>query len=495
MAGEYASLEIPFLPASSPEMETPADLEKPLYAHQKRALHRMLLIEREKEYIKDAFIGRNFGCFLNYDVKGGVLCDGIGVGKTAMVLALICSEPRDASLGPNLLVLPNHLVEQWQTEAAKFCPKGVRVIAGLAAYQDEARSNPKGLDNRTLVLVSVHSVLRSPSFHYDFRRLFVRSTGKEIRLNEEQRELYRSKACFISQGYKGPMYGHGGPKQQALFFPHMVLNKGKDVGFRRVMFDEIQDLVEEGKEEKDALLQLVKYTQHVWLITATPFPKAGASVYANHQLLGFKRLRIECESSSPLPKDSPFEIIKRKLYIRSPMGIRADCVQVEKKFVIETFELSRLEQFLYENEKMKVALEHGEGGGALFAEEYLDLRRALTHLAISESIREELAEVYQHNGDWRRRLPTTHYLAFNGPQGLRKLAKEVCHRRKLAMQKEEEALCTLLDNEIPAAESFDSLATDMLAKLKEGMRSMGSYSWDKDWLRAKIQEHDIKGIR
>ena len=496
MAQEYVSLEIPFLPANSPEMETPADFKLSLYPHQKRALHRMLLIEREKEYIKDAFVGRNFGCFLNYDVKGGVLCDGIGVGKTAMVLAMICSEPRDPSLGPNLIVLPNHLLEQWQTETAKFCPDGIRVIAGLEAYQREVRQNPGGIDNRTLVLVTVHSVLRSPSYDYDFRRLFRRTTGEEVPLNDEQRELYRSKACFISQGFKGPMYGHGGPKQQALFFPHMVLKKGENVGFRRVMFDEIQDLVEEGKAEKDVLLQLVKYTQNVWLITATPFPKAGASVYANHQLLGFKRLRIECESSTPLPRDSPFEIIKRKLYIRSPMGIRADCVQVQKTSTVDTFKLSKLELFLYENGRMNLALKHGEEGDTLFCEEYMDLRKAITHLAISDSVREELAETFQHSrGDWRRKIPTIRELAFNGVGGLLKLAQHLCYRRKLAMQKLEDSYNTLLDTEIPAAEAFDDLVKEMLEKLKEDMREKGRYSWSEEWLKGIIAKHDIRTIR
>ena len=78
--------------------------------HQKRALHRMLSIERDPHFLRDSFTGKSLGTFLDYEVKGGCLCDAVGVGKTATVLALICSEPRNSNLGPNLVVLPDHLL-------------------------------------------------------------------------------------------------------------------------------------------------------------------------------------------------------------------------------------------------------------------------------------------------------------------------------------------------------------------------------------------------
>lgn len=52
--------------------------------------------------------------------------------------------------------------------------------------------------------------------------------------------------------------------------------------------------------------------------SATPFPKGDRSVYGLHQLLGFHRLKLGCELTRELPDDHPFELIKRKLYVKNP---------------------------------------------------------------------------------------------------------------------------------------------------------------------------------
>ena len=58
------------------------------------------------------------------------------MGKTAMVLALIVSEPIDKFVGPNLIVLPPHLMLQWESEAKKFVKDGeVNIIVGTENYR------------------------------------------------------------------------------------------------------------------------------------------------------------------------------------------------------------------------------------------------------------------------------------------------------------------------------------------------------------------------
>ena len=72
--------------------------------------------------------------------------------------------------------------------------------------------------------------------------------------------------------------------------------------WRRVIFDEIQDLVSEGTASQKNLLQLSRTAKNVWLLSATPFPHGNNSVYANHELLGFCRLRMDVETESELPR-------------------------------------------------------------------------------------------------------------------------------------------------------------------------------------------------
>ena len=101
--------------------------------------------------------------------------------------------------------------------------------------------------------------------------------------------------------------------------------------WRRVIFDEIQDLVSEGTESQKNLLQLTRSAQNVWLLSATPFPHGNKSVYANHELLGFCRLRMDVEVDCPLPRNHTFEVIKRNLYIRSPRDVVDQAVSAVKK--------------------------------------------------------------------------------------------------------------------------------------------------------------------
>ena len=66
-----------------------------------------------------------------YDMRGGVLADGPGMGKTATLLGLILSEPKFASLGCNLVVVPPHLCLQWQSEIRCGDPDPGPMSSGL----------------------------------------------------------------------------------------------------------------------------------------------------------------------------------------------------------------------------------------------------------------------------------------------------------------------------------------------------------------------------
>ena len=78
-----------------------------------------------------------------------------------------------------------------------------------------------------------------------------------------------------------------------------------------------QDLVAEGTDSHKNLMQLSRTAKNVWLLSATPFPHGNASVFANHEILGFCRLRLDVESETELPPSHPFEVrIRLRLRVR-----------------------------------------------------------------------------------------------------------------------------------------------------------------------------------
>ena len=163
-----AAFRIPCLPESSPEAPSPPALKLTLHEHQKRALHRCLLIEQDGSLAKHFnLLGPGFGDFSS---RGGVLADSVGMGKTAMAVALILSAA--GSDGPTLVVAPGHLIRQWEAEIKKFTD-ALPVLVGLEAYTLAAKASPSTLaTGRHVVLIDVKEVLHAPRLWYDFRRVF-----------------------------------------------------------------------------------------------------------------------------------------------------------------------------------------------------------------------------------------------------------------------------------------------------------------------------------
>ena len=77
---------MPYLPTQAPIAASPFGLTLPLLPHQARALYRMQLLER------DGSLGSDFGTFLDYKSRGGVLADAVGLGKTCTAIALALSD-------------------------------------------------------------------------------------------------------------------------------------------------------------------------------------------------------------------------------------------------------------------------------------------------------------------------------------------------------------------------------------------------------------------
>ncbi|CAH0522038.1 unnamed protein product [Peronospora belbahrii] len=336
---EDVQFKVPFLPLTSPQEPTPAAFRAnvPLYEHQRRSLHRMLQIETRDESVAKF----NFGV-LDYFSKGGCLADAIGMGKTATMLALIVGEPRDYAIGANLLIAPSHLLAQWKHEVEKFVKKEeIDVVLGLRQYL-ELVENPAAradISNRMLVLVGVEEAIKSRNHYYQNGKLYPtkeKGNRKPLSVDPAALQEYVEAAKFVNKAYCGPLW------VTPLHLPQKP--------WRRVIFEEVQDLVLPGKSARDCFIQLTHRCLNVWLITATPFSGKGESMYANNQLLGFKRLRL-------LPHDPAFDEIKRKLYLRNCAQVKQQAI-TDKIKVDETYipvKLHPKELLLYKIEQLLAA--------------------------------------------------------------------------------------------------------------------------------------------
>jgi len=389
-----AALKVPILPEHSPEAPQPKGLKLLLHPHQLRALHRCLLIEFSSLSNDDdnndsssaspsKSLSEDFGQIYNFKSRGGCLADAVGVGKTATILGLILDGMKGNG-GDTLVVAPGHLIPQWKHEIEKFIDHArVEVVVGKAEYdaKSEERSYPSCDHSKIrIVLMDVNTIIHEEKLWYNFRRVFTEQTGRQIRATADEIAAYRIMALYCVKSAYGPC-GYDG-----WIYPGTLHNPSRP--WRRIIFDEIQDLVSDGTESQKNLLQLSRTAQNVWLLSATPFPFGNKSVYANHELLGFCRLRLNVEVDQPLPHNHTFEIIKRKLYIRSPRRVVDLAVTASKKVTRNTviIQPTALEKKFYQLE-MEEYCAHSDDK---FSNDYSSLRQMMVHPEASKRLREQI---------------------------------------------------------------------------------------------------------
>lgn len=159
------------------EAQTPDCFQLDLMSHQRRSLAWMLRRERfgaEELLVSEQRYDRPLGCLgldLRLEIRseelmslrGGLLCDVMGSGKTATVLALVLSNSthsfipaharvRDVMMTRATLVLcPANVHAQWLAEAKKFCPPSLRVVS-LQTPEDVLNHDLELLLNADLVV-------------------------------------------------------------------------------------------------------------------------------------------------------------------------------------------------------------------------------------------------------------------------------------------------------------------------------------------------------
>ncbi|CEG43363.1 snf2 domain containing protein [Plasmopara halstedii] len=413
----------------------------------------------------DAFVGTDAAARVAEDVhfkicRCGVLADAIGMGKTATMLALIADEPRDYAVGANLLVAPSHLLAQWKHEVSKFFKSGeVEVVLGLKQYM-EIVENPAArvnMSNRMLVLVGVEEAVKSKNYYYKHGKLYstgLRGKRNLLRFDSSALLGYEEAAKFVHKAYCGPLW------VTQLHRPYKP--------WRRVIFEEVQDIVFLEKKALDCFIQLTHRCLNVWLITATPFPGKAESLNANNQLLGFKRLRLQ-------PYDPAFDEIKRKLYLRNCAQVKQRVI-TDKIRVNETYipiKLHPVELILYQVERVW-ALEqseynlfdvedgddHSKKGAAkvvvsepqsaveslsnmLWSPQYKSARQSCVHAGISDRLFEREQSSKQNNSS--EKLPTPALVKIKSPSEV--FRDEIYHvNRQLAVATKRKKEVNIMEN-------------------------------------------------
>lgn len=104
------------------------------------------------------------------------------------------------------------------------------------------------------------------------------------------------------------------------------------------------------------------------------------------ELLGFCRLRLDVEVDHHLGRNHPFEIIKRKLYIRSPKHVADTAVTASQKVTNSTItvEATPLERKFFELEANDIVSDD------VFSDEHASLRQMMVHPEASKKLREQI---------------------------------------------------------------------------------------------------------
>lgn len=172
------------------EADNPSMFKLELRKEQKRSLTWMLNQEAEnvepfvEEEVSEASLSALEWCAegrarQTHIVRGGVIADAVGYGKTAISLALIAAqkakernEPAKADkaaedegfikTGATLIIVPPQLCKQWQSEVSKFAGKSLSVHV-IYSKTDLNKTTIKMLQNVDILIMSV-SVYKADSY-------------------------------------------------------------------------------------------------------------------------------------------------------------------------------------------------------------------------------------------------------------------------------------------------------------------------------------------
>jgi SNF2 family DNA or RNA helicase len=234
------------------EEETPSQWCKPLWSRQRRSLAWMRAHEQTLRLSYDANIKvGTTGWYVDTTaevltqnpgteetrVRGGILSDGTGSGKTVVSLALAADHASTHDIGGTLIIVPLNLPSQWQREIDQFCAH--LTVARMLSAKDLRGQKLSTLREAHIVITTFH-FLRSNRSYADMVESELQAVGAR-----------RSKASIASWAR---LANRDAPIVEAIHWT-------------RVIVDEMHEIADNPRDMRT--LRQLRYNV-CWGLTATP---------------------------------------------------------------------------------------------------------------------------------------------------------------------------------------------------------------------------------
>ena len=99
------------------------------YLHYIDAINEYLLVDLDGKCISLDSLDRK-----TFDIRGGLLADSIGLGKTFSMIGLIYERINKNNM-PTLIVTPSRLCKQWEEEIIKSCDLNTKIISSISQFR------------------------------------------------------------------------------------------------------------------------------------------------------------------------------------------------------------------------------------------------------------------------------------------------------------------------------------------------------------------------
>lgn len=164
-------------------MEQPPMIKTKLYDYQRDNLHWMVEREREPldfyftdhkisvmedervyDYYIDEFVPSDFSSFDKLQIRGGILMDDVGIGKTIQALSLICHNPVST-----LVIVPSHLEKYWieQIYAHVAEPESFLVFTKIVNFE-RAKIELSNYKYSRIIVDEIHEIFSQMSLVESF---------------------------------------------------------------------------------------------------------------------------------------------------------------------------------------------------------------------------------------------------------------------------------------------------------------------------------------
>lgn len=178
-------------------------------------------------------------------MRGGILADWAGSGKTATVLVHCCRR-RDGAGAGSLVVVPLNVVGQWMDEAQRFCPRAT--VLRLSSLADVRALTALEMERADVVVTTFEFLRDSRAYAH----LVEEQVCQHVRVDDRRAGRSRAAVCAYSRIVP--------PEKRTLPIVEAA-------AWRRIVVDEAHEAM---PNPRNAKIVGSLNAAHVWGITATP---------------------------------------------------------------------------------------------------------------------------------------------------------------------------------------------------------------------------------